>query len=286
MLAGIETLRAMPDYDALIARAQAALVNHPALVKSLGAIWDELKREILADAVAPTPRVGTTEYLTWLKLSYKEKLLRRVIADANKSLAQVMESIRYARHVQHNQLPDPEQVGQRFASFDVRWQPRDTIGGDMWWASVPNSNGTFALAMTDSTGHGVPGAMLSVLVISTMARIFAHDPSVRPAQALQALDAGMRESLHQAGENKASDDGCDAAIIRIAPDGRELVFAGAKIDLFHRHAGAVIHHRASRISLGYLKPPAQAPLEHHISLAEGDLLVMVTDGVKIGRAHV
>ena len=59
ILEGIKTLRSAPDYDALIARAQTALVNHPALVNSLGAIWDELKREILADATAPQPRMGT-----------------------------------------------------------------------------------------------------------------------------------------------------------------------------------------------------------------------------------
>ncbi len=58
MLASIENLRAAPDYDALIARAKDALVNHPALVKSLGAIWDELKREILTDAATPQPRMG------------------------------------------------------------------------------------------------------------------------------------------------------------------------------------------------------------------------------------
>ena len=59
ILEGIKTLRSAPDYDALIARAQSALVNHLALVNSLGAIWDELKREILADAAAPQPRMGT-----------------------------------------------------------------------------------------------------------------------------------------------------------------------------------------------------------------------------------
>ncbi len=264
------------------------------LIRSTSGEWD-LDIRYLADKTTHGPNWAAFHYrvsftrrtssdpsaeviLVESRLEARESLLKNVVEQSNRSLSVIMESIQYARLLQQGQMPDIAQLSGPFQSIDIAWQPRDLIGGDIWWTHK-GSDGSFTLALVDCTGHGVPGAMLSVLVISTMARIFAHDPSVRPAQALQALDAGMRESLHQAGENKASDDGCDAAIIRIAPGGRELVFAGAKIDLFHRHAGAVIHHRASRISLGYLKPPAQAPLEHHISLAEGDLLVMVTDGV-------
>jgi serine phosphatase RsbU (regulator of sigma subunit) len=224
---------------------------------------------------------STTEYLTWLKLSYKEKLLRSVIADANKSLAQVMESIRYARHVQHNQLPDPEQVGERFASFDVRWQPRDTIGGDMWWASVPNSNGTFALAMTDSTGHGVPGAMLSLLVNNSLERIYGGKPEIDPASALLELDALVRAGLNQQAAEGDSDDGCDAILLSIDRARRRIRMAAARLDLFQISAqGDVQLHRGARVSLGYRQPIATAriPSTQEIIGAEGDLFLMVTDG--------
>lgn len=212
------------------------------------------------------------------RLEAREALLTNVVEQSNRSLSVIMESIQYARLLQQGQMPDIAKLSGPFHSIDIAWQPRDLIGGDIWWTHT-GADGSFTLALVDCTGHGVPGAMLSVLVISTLARIYAQDPSVGPADTLKALDAGMRESLHQAGEDKASDDGCDAAIIRITPDGRELVFSGAKIDLFHRHGHEVVRHRATRISLGYLKPPTEAPEEHRIRLAEGDLLVMVTDGV-------
>ena len=221
---------------------------------------------------------GAEVILVERRLEARESLLTNVVEQSNRSLSVIMESIQYARLLQQGQMPDIAKLSGPFRSIDIAWQPRDLIGGDIWW-TYKGADGSFTLALVDCTGHGVPGAMLSVLVISTLARVYAQEPSIRPADALKALDAGMRESLHKAGEDKASDDGCDAAIIRIAPDGRELIYAGAKIDLFHRRGHEVMQHRATRISLGYLKPPVEAPEEHLIALAEGDLLVMVTDGV-------
>lgn len=212
------------------------------------------------------------------RLEAREALLTNVVEQSNRSLSVIMESIQYARLLQQGQMPDVAKLSGPFRSIDIAWQPRDLIGGDIWWTDKA-ADGSFTLALVDCTGHGVPGAMLSVLVISTLARIFAQDPSTTPLGALKALDIGMRESLHQAGDDKASDDGCDAAIIRIAPNGRELLYAGAKIDLFHRRGNEVVQHRGTRISLGYLRPPAEMPEEHLIALADGDLLVMVTDGV-------
>ncbi len=221
---------------------------------------------------------GPEVILVERRLEARETLLKSVVEQSNRSLSVIMESIQYARLLQQGQMPDVAKLSGPFRSIDIAWQPRDLIGGDIWWTHK-SADGSFTLALVDCTGHGVPGAMLSVLVISTLARIYAQEPAIRPADALKALDAGMRESLHRAGEDKASDDGCDAAIIRIAPDGRELLYSGAKIDLFHRHRSEVTQHRATRISLGYLQAPVTAPQEHMITLAPGDLLVMVTDGV-------
>ncbi len=221
---------------------------------------------------------GANVILVERRLEAREALLTNVVEQSNRSLSVIMESIQYARLLQQGQMPDIAKLSGPFRSIDIAWQPRDLIGGDIWWTHK-GADGSFTLALVDCTGHGVPGAMLSVLVISTLARVFAQDPSIRPTDALKALDTGMRESLHQAGEDKASDDGCDAAIIRIAPNGRELLYAGAKIDLFHRHGNEITQHRATRISLGYLRPPTEAPQEHQIALTEGDLLVMVTDGI-------
>lgn len=233
-----------------------------------------------------TERISSSaEYMAWLKLSYKEKLLLSVITESNKSLAQILESIRYARHVQHNQLPDIDSVRQGFISFDVLWAPRDTIGGDMWWASSVQRSADvakpFVLAVTDSTGHGVPGAMLSLLVNNSLERIYGAAPDIDPALALIELDALVRSGLNQQIAEGASDDGCDAILLSIDRCKRLIRMASARLDLLRvQPDGTLFHYRGTRISLGYRQAiaPQQAPQTQLISYSEGDLFVVVTDG--------
>lgn len=229
--------------------------------------------------------VSCAEYMAWLKLSYKEKLLHSVISESNKSLAVVLESIRYARHVQHNQLPDPQLVRKRFASFDVIWAPRDTIGGDMWWVSSENeSEGVskpFTLAVTDSTGHGVPGAMLSLLVNNSLERIYSAKPDIDPSAALLELDALVRSGLNQHTVEGDSDDGCDGILINVDRSHRLLRVASARLDLLQVSAtGNLVQHRGTRASLGYRQSGVETPLPktQSISYSDGDLFVVVTDG--------
>lgn len=231
-------------------------------------------------------RIGSSaEYMAWLKLSYKEKLLHSVISESNKSLAVVLESIRYARHVQHNQLPDPQKVCKRFATFDVLWAPRDTIGGDMWWISSENESGDFSkpftLALTDSTGHGVPGAMLSLLVNNSLERIYSAHLEIDPAEALLKLDAMVRSGLNQHMLEGDSDDGCDAILISIDRSQRLIRLASARLDLLQVSVnGNLVHHRGARASLGYRQPSSQThmPQTQIITFSAGDLFVAVTDG--------
>ena len=213
------------------------------------------------------------------RLQAREALLKNVVDESNRSLSAMLESISYASLLQQGQMPDPRQLAGPFSSLDVIWKPRDVIGGDIWWTHT-SPDGSFTLALVDCTGHGVPGAMLSVLAISTLERIYATDALIAPAQALQTLDDTMRKILHQTASAKYNDDGCDAAIICISADGQSLSFAGAKVDLFHARAGQpAVQLRGTRISLGYRTPPEAAPTQQALSLQPGDRLLMVTDGV-------
>lgn len=191
----------------------------------------------------------------------------------------VVDSIRYASRLQRAQLPRLQRLSGQFASFHAIWEPRDTIGGDVWWASAPDARGRTLLAVADSTGHGVPGAMLSVLVSTSLERIHAANPEIDPGAALMALDGALRAALNQDSEDAESDDGCDAAIVRLDPARRELEFAGAKLGLLHQRGdGSVTRIQASRLSLGYREPPHDMPEVHRIAYQPGDSFVLVSDG--------
>ena len=194
----------------------------------------------------------------------------------------VVGSVNYASRLQRGQLPRPIRVDGRFASFATMWEPRDTIGGDLYWISSSQHDGPFVLAVADCTGHGVPGAMLSLLVSNSLERIYASDTLENPVSALTSLDHFVRTGLNQDRPDSESDDGCDATVLRIDRRLQRVEYAGAKIDLFHVNtAGLVTRHMAQRVSLGYKDrvPSTQIPEVKILPYEKGDLFVIVTDGL-------
>ena len=193
----------------------------------------------------------------------------------------VVGSVNYASRLQRSQLPRRHRIDGRFHSIGVIWEPRDTIGGDLWWISSSQIDGPFTLAVADCTGHGVPGAMLSLLVSNSLERIYSGNPHEDPARALASLDYLVRSGLNQDAIDSESDDGCDAALLRIDPAQKAICFAGAKIGVFQLKAtGEVVRHHASRASLGYRDPidEEDEPVTRRILCEDGDAFVIVTDG--------
>ncbi len=122
-----------------------------------------------------------------------------------------MESVNYASRLQRSQLPSADRINGRFKSIDVIWEPRDTIGGDSWWISSSQHKGPFILAISDCTGHGVLGAMLSLLVSNSLERIYTNNLNPDPVIAIMLSDNYLRLGLNQDRNDSESDDGCDAA---------------------------------------------------------------------------
>ncbi|MFM8464823.1 MAG: SpoIIE family protein phosphatase, partial [Burkholderiaceae bacterium] len=193
----------------------------------------------------------------------------------------VESSMNYASRLQRGQLPRDIRLEGRFRSFATIWEPRDTIGGDLYWVSSSQHQGPFVLAVADCTGHGVPGAMLSLLVSNSLERIFAKSTADEPTKALTSLDYFIRTGLNQDLVDSESNDGCDAAMVRIQQDKKVLEYAGAKIDLFHVDSRGELHrYKSNRISLGYKDQDANKILPtKHIHYESGDLFMIVTDGL-------
>ncbi len=193
----------------------------------------------------------------------------------------VVGSVNYASRLQRSQLPRRHRIDGRFHSLGVVWEPRATIGGDLWWISSSQVEGPFTIAVADCTGHGVPGAMLSLLVSNSLERIYSGNPHEDPARALASLDYLVRSGLNQDAVDSESDDGCDAALLCVDAAYQEIRFAGAKIGVFQLKAnGEVRRHLASRASLGYRDPidEEDEPVTCRIHCDDGDAFVIVTDG--------
>ena len=193
----------------------------------------------------------------------------------------VIGSVNYASLLQRGQLPRSIRVDNRFESFATIWEPRDTIGGDLYWISSSQHEGPFVLTVADCTGHGVPGAMLSLLVSTSLERIYAKSTAVEPTTALKSLDYHVRTGLNQDRADSETNDGCDAAMVRVHSEKQMLEYAGAKIDLFHvDHQGQIHQYKSNRISLGYKDQNTTSVLPTTIvNYQKGDLFAIVTDGL-------
>ncbi len=267
-------------------------IQHPNVAQAIGVCCEAL---IMAMAVFSKSRWLQEELQQNIRaqaelVQNQNQLLEATVAERTRELADskaeveqqhemVVDSIRYASRLQKAQLPRAQRVAGQFASIHAIWEPRDTIGGDVWWASLPDAQGRVVLALADSTGHGVPGAMLSVLISTSLERMFATDSDLDPSAALMALDQALRIGLNQDSASAESDDGCDAAIVRIDRSQRVLEFAGAKLGLLHLWPdGRVDRLQPSRVSLGYQQPPSEIPVLQRIEYAPGSTFVMVSDG--------
>ncbi len=261
--------------------AQAIGVAAEALIMALAVFsknrW--LQEELNQNIRAQSELIQNQNVMLEATVAERTRELSESKARTEQQHQMVVDSIAYASRLQKAQLPRAQRLAGQFSSLHAIWEPRDTIGGDVWWVSLPDSQGRVALALADSTGHGVPGAMLSVLISTSLERMFATDPEIDPSAALMALDQALRLGLNQHSSEAESDDGCDAAMVRVDRQHRVLEFAGAKLGLLHlKPDGEVERIQPSRVSLGYQQPPKEAPALQRIAYAPGSLFVMVSDG--------
>ena len=262
--------------------AQAMGVCAEALIMAMAVIsktrW--LQQELSQKIQAQKELVENQNQVLESTVAERTRELVESKAELEKQHEVVVDSIRYASRLQRAQLPRLQRIEKCFSSFHAIWEPRDTIGGDVWWASLPDDEGRVVVAVADSTGHGVPGAMLSVLISTSLERMFTSDPALDPSRALMSLDAALRTGLNQDSDDAESDDGCDAAIVRIDPARHMIEFAGAKLGLLHvRTDGSLERIQPSRLSLGYRDPPHEVPQLHQLRYAQGDTFVIVSDGL-------
>lgn len=253
-----------------------ALIMGVAVFRKNRWLQEELQQKMQAQAEL----VANQNQVLEATVAERTRELMESKADTERQHQLVVDSIAYASRLQKAQLPRAQRLDGQFRSWHAIWEPRDTIGGDVWWASPADTQGRISIVLADSTGHGVPGAMLSVLISTSLERMYATQPDLGPADALMQLDHSLRMGLNQDGADANSDDGCDAAIVRIDPHTREVEFAGAKLGLLLLRAdGSVERVQPTRISLGYQQKPQYAPQLQMLRCAAGDVLLLVTDGM-------
>jgi len=196
----------------------------------------------------------------------------------HKALEQISDSINYASFIQRALLPPKRYLAEDLADHFVLWQPRDVVGGDLYW--YRRCHGGFVLVLGDCTGHGVPGAFMTMIATGTLDRALRDNPDGDPAHLLANMNRGVKISLRQDEAEGESDDGLELGICKIESDARRLVFAGARFELLHVTDAGIETIKGDRSAIGYRSVPLdQTFTNREITYKAGDRFYMISDGL-------
>ncbi|WP_187272993.1 SpoIIE family protein phosphatase [Methylobacterium sp. WL69] len=191
----------------------------------------------------------------------------------------VMESIGYARRIQSSVLPDRAALAGTGLEVGVLWEPLHVVGGDYFW--LEEIDGLGIVVVADCTGHGVPGAFLTLIVATALDRIL-HERRLRdPVEILRVLDDMVRVQLRQDGRGAESDDGLDCGVCIWDREKAELRFAGAGLALTSIADGTATRIRGAKRGLGYPLRPGDgfAVIETVVPVSPGTTFYLMTDGI-------
>jgi len=154
--------------------------------------------------------------------------IKSVLEEKNKDIT---DSINYAKRIQEAILPSQAAILKNFPDSFIYYRPKDIVSGDFYWFAEVEDY--FFIAAVDCTGHGIPGAFMSLIASTLLNEIVKNKKEVAPAQILQSLNNGIIESLKQSDSDSSSRDGMDMAICRVDKKKANLVFAGAARPFYH-----------------------------------------------------
>ena len=191
---------------------------------------------------------------------------------------QIIDSIQYAETIQHGILPKKEDMALHMKDHFVIWKPKDIIGGDFFWFS-PQEKG-FLIAVADCTGHGVPGAIMTMVAGMALQQVVKEVDSTDPKAILQALNQMVQRVLNQHTIQSRSDDGLDIGICHVDRDQNTIHFAGARIDLYYTLGGELLFLKGDKQSIGYKSSDITYDYTSHVIPLETDMrFYMTTDGL-------
>ncbi len=196
----------------------------------------------------------------------------------------MLDSIRNAERIQRAILPSEAKLDALITQYFLIYKPRDIVSGDFYWTHIvkDEEHTVFYLAVADCTGHGVPGAFLSMVGTTLLNQIVAQNPRHLPGTILEQLHDGVLHSLRQTSRRLDIDDGIEICLCRL--DGSKVTFAGARRPLYiasqqEERRWSFEEIKGDRRTIGGgRKREGWQYTNHELELPRGAMLYLTTDG--------
>ncbi len=203
----------------------------------------------------------------------ERKLSEEIIRNKNKDIT---DSINYAKRIQQAKLPEKKEIYAALPQCFVLFKPKDIVSGDFYYFSS-NADGIF-IAAADCTGHGVAGALMSMIGLEKLDDALAHSSNV--SEILKQVNKGIKTSLRQSDSNESTRDGMDIAFCNINMITRSVKYAGANRPLWIIRNGhtKIEEIKATKTAIGGLTNDNQHFDAHEVILQQGDTFYICTDG--------
>ncbi|MBR4326741.1 MAG: SpoIIE family protein phosphatase [Bacteroidales bacterium] len=285
-------------YTALLREAESDNIR-------LRTLYDELKKSIAAPKSSATNSTSNVAQIIDIeRLAAEQKKLevqQAELTDRNRQLwdmsvsiekerqhiqtlkneieaqhKEVTSSIRYAKLIQNAVLPSEEILKESFEDVFLFWRPRDIVSGDYYW--MRRIGNTVIFTVADCTGHGVPGAFMSMLGVAFLNEICVNfTPDTSPAQILEDMRQKVITTLNQRANITEQKDGMDMALCILDLSTMKMQFSGANNGVYHVRGSQLTEYKAIKNPIGI--HPKMKPFENtDIDVQHGDYIYMFSDG--------
>lgn len=214
-----------------------------------------------------------------VQLKNKEAELQELVNQRTMQLQlknkEIVDSIHYAKHVQEAIMPSVHLIEKHFKDSFVLYLPKDIVSGDFYW--MTHTENKILIAAADCTGHGVSGALMSMLGVSLLDQIVNGKKITTPSEILNQLHIAIVESLHQ--QNTQINNGMDICLCCFDLENNVLQFSGANRPLIQIANGELIMIAADKVPIGGTQIDRPATYTNHvITLNVGNQFYLTTDG--------
>jgi serine phosphatase RsbU (regulator of sigma subunit) len=206
-----------------------------------------------------------------------EQKVKERTAEIQAQKEEITSSIEYASRIQMAMLPMEDHFKTSFSEYFIYFKPRDIVSGDFYWIGEDEKN--VYLIVADCTGHGVPGAFMSTLGISSLNEIITNNKDLQANIVLNLLRNKIKTSLHQTGKEGEAADGMDIALCVLNKNKKTLQYAGAYNPLYIFQKGEFKEYKADRMPIGIYYGEKESFTNYEINIKKGDTIYIFSDGL-------